>query len=71
MTRYKIKYKEIEYRFDTKEQAIHFYELNKCDYMDYPEEVDIVDVSSWHDNSIHPYDKETDRVLTLADGFLL
>lgn len=60
MKKYTIQYKEIEYRFETKEQAEKFYNLNKCDYMDYPEEIeieeDINSVMAWQYHGIHPYE---------------
>lgn len=57
--KYIIGYKEIEYRFETKEQAEKFYDLNKRDYMDTPEEIeieeDINSIMAWQDG-IHPYE---------------
>jgi len=59
MKRYIIRYKEMRFRFDTKEQAEKFYNLNKRDYMDAPEEIeieeDINSIMAWQDG-IHPYE---------------
>ena len=55
MKGYIVKFGEIAYRFNKEEDARAFYEKNKQDYMDAPEEVEIDETDetalmSWYDN---------------------
>lgn len=71
---YTIQDGDLQLRFDNKKQAEDFYNNNKKDYMDAPEEIEIktdVDLEDFYENGIHPYENKVDAECAKADGLEL